>query len=344
MDSLTETSAQSSRKSNPVRWFPDLSQRKSSVDANSVKMKIVKWFPDLHQCCTSRGEKQNPLPKVSANGEKTTDVCLFSKRPRSNMTTRTVITPCRAANTVMGVCAAGNPGKRQCPNVEGEQSRERDDVQDMSENFVVKETLHGSVAQELQDNGTEEEEPSDDDDEEGESSDDDEEEEETSEDADSEDTDSEDDEGKNESGIDVDMFKKSLSGDLLGEVKQIIAQEVRRGLYSKSSKSEKPAYNLGKHGTNVSVYNKKANYHVNMKNVEVVLKEDCCKANCYKKFTSVDVFYKRKEFWAMKQPKQLNFFLAEMRAASYFSDEGDLVVLRVTFNDVKVCTKVWGNL
>ncbi|GBG76372.1 hypothetical protein CBR_g22119 [Chara braunii] len=196
MNSLTETSAQSSRKSNPVRWFPDFSQCKSSVDANSVKTKIVRWFPDLHQCCTSGGEKQNPLPKVSANGEKTADDCLFPKRPRSNTTTGTVITSCRATNTVMGVCAAGKTGstipierqgKRQCPNAEGEQSRERDDVQDMSENFVVKETLHGSVAQELRDNGTEEEEPSDEDDEEGESSDDDEEEEETSEDADSED-------------------------------------------------------------------------------------------------------------------------------------------------------------
>ncbi|GBG64863.1 hypothetical protein CBR_g48331 [Chara braunii] len=214
----------------------------------------------------------------------------------------------------------------------------------MSENFVVKETLYDSVAQELRDNGTEEEEPSDDDDEEGESSDDDDKEEETSEDDDSEDTDSEDDEGKNESGIDVDMFKKSLSGELLGEAKQIIAQEVRRGLYSKSSKSEKPPYNLGKRGRNVRVYNKKANYHVNMKNVELVLKEDCCKANCYKKFTAVDVFYKREEFWAMKHSEQLNFFLAEMRVASYFSDEGDLEVLRVTFNGVKVCTKAWGKL
>ncbi|GBG79086.1 hypothetical protein CBR_g28802 [Chara braunii] len=100
----------------------------------------------------------------------------------------------------------------------------------MSENFVVNETFYDSVAQELRDNGTEEEEPSDDDEEEGESSDDDEEGEETSEDADSEDTDSEEDEWKNESGIDVDMFKKSLSGELLGEAKQIIAQEVRRVL------------------------------------------------------------------------------------------------------------------
>ncbi|GBG63082.1 hypothetical protein CBR_g36567 [Chara braunii] len=214
----------------------------------------------------------------------------------------------------------------------------------MSENFVVKETLYDSVAQELRDNDTEEEEPSDDDDEEGESSDDDDEEEETSEDADSEDTDSEDDEGKNESGIDIDMFKKSLYGELLGEAKQIIAQEVRRGLYSKSSKSEKPPYKLGKCGRNARVYNKKANYHVNIKSVELVLKEDCCKANCYKKFTAVDVFYKREEFWAMKQLEQLNFFLAEMRIASYFSDEGDLEVLRVTFNGVKACTKVWGKL
>ncbi|GBG82102.1 hypothetical protein CBR_g34382 [Chara braunii] len=205
----------------------------------------------------------------------------------------------------------------------------------MSKNFVVKETLYDSVAQELCDNDTEEEEPSDDVDEEGESSDDDDEEEETSEDADSEDTDFEDDEGKNESGIDVDMFKKSLSGELLGE---------RRGLYNKSSKSEKPPYNMGKHGRNARVYNKKANYHVNMKNVELVLKEDCCKANCYKKFTAVDVFYKRENFWAMKQLEQLNFFLAEMRVASYFSDEGDLEVLRVTFNGVKVCTKAWGKL
>ncbi|GBG90771.1 hypothetical protein CBR_g51278 [Chara braunii] len=344
MDSLTETSAQSSRKSNPVRWFPDLSQRKSSVDANSVKTKIVRWFPDLHQYCTNRGEKQNPLPKVNANGEKTVDVCLFPKRPRSNTTTRMIITPCRAANTLMGVCATGNPGKRQCPNAEGEQSRERDNVQDMSENFVVKEMLHDSVAQELQDNSTKEEEPSDDDDEEGESSDDDDEEEETSEDVDSKDTDSEDDEGENESGIYVDMFKKGLNGDLLGEAKQIIAQEVRRGLYNKSSKSQKPPYNLGKRGRNVCVYNKKDNYHVNMKNIELVLKEDCCKTNCYKKFTAVDVFYKREEFWAMKQPEQLNFFLAEMRVASYFSDEGDLEVLRVIFNGVKVCTKAWGKL
>ncbi|GBG84706.1 hypothetical protein CBR_g39082 [Chara braunii] len=206
----------------------------------------------------------------------------------------------------------------------------------MSENFVMKETLYDSVAQELRDNDTEEEEPSDDDDEEGESSDVDDDEEETSEDANLEDTNSEDDEGKNESGIDVDMFKKSLSGDLLGEAKQIIAQEVRRGLYNKSSKSEKPPYNLGKRGRNVRVYNKKANYHVNIKNVELVLKEDCCKVNCYKKFTAVDVFYKREEFWAMKQPEQLNFFLAEMRAASYFSDEGDLKVLRVT-SDVQRC-------
>ncbi|GBG76289.1 hypothetical protein CBR_g22037 [Chara braunii] len=236
------------------------------------------------------------------------------------------------------------PGKRQCPNVEGEQSRERDDKQDMSKNFVVKETLYGSVAQELRDNGTEEEEPSDDDEEEGESSDDDDEEEETNEDVDSEDTDSEDDEGKNKSGINVDMFKKSLYGELLGEAKKIIAQEVRRGLYSKSSKSEKPPYNLGKRGRNVRVYNKKANYHVTMKNVELFLKEDCCKANYYKKFTAVDVFYKREEFWAMKQIEQLNFFLAEMRVASYFSDEGDLEVLRVTFNGVKACTKAWGKL
>ncbi|GBG92260.1 hypothetical protein CBR_g55029 [Chara braunii] len=205
-----------------------------------------------------------------------------------------------------------------------------------------------SVAQKSRDNGTEEEEASDDDDEEGELSDDDEEEEETSEktseNADSEDTDSEDDEGKNESGIDVDMFKKSLSGELLGETKQIIAQEVRRRLYNKSSKSEKPPYNLGKRGRNARVYNKQANYHVNMKNVELVLKEDCCKANCYKKFTAVDVFYKREEFWAMKQPEQLNFFVAEMRSASYFLDERDLEVLRVTFNGVKVCTKAWGKL
>ncbi|GBG84723.1 hypothetical protein CBR_g39099 [Chara braunii] len=242
----------------------------------------------------------------------------------------------------MGLCATGKtgstiqierPGKRQCPNVEGEQSRERDD------NFVVKETLYNSVAQELRDNDAEEKEPSDGDDEEGESSDDNDDEEETSEDADSEDTNSEDDEEKNESGIDVDMFKKSLSGELLGEVKQIIAQEVRSGFYSKSSKSEKPPYNLGKRGKNVRVYNKKANYHVNMQNAELVVKEDCCKANCYKKFTAVDVFYKREEIWAMKQPEQLNFFLAEMRVASYFSDEGDLEVLRVTFNGVKVCTK-----
>ncbi|GBG92203.1 hypothetical protein CBR_g54648 [Chara braunii] len=120
----------------------------------------------------------------------------------------------------------------------------------MSENFVVKETLYDSVAQELRDNDTEEEEPTDDDDEEGESSDDDDEEEETSEDTDSEDTDSEDDEGQNDSGIDVDMFKKSLFGKFLGEAKQIIAQEVRRGLYNKSSKSEKPPYNLGKRGRN----------------------------------------------------------------------------------------------
>ncbi|GBG66806.1 hypothetical protein CBR_g68792 [Chara braunii] len=138
--------------------------------------------------------------------------------------TRKVIAPCRAANTVMGLCTTGKtgstiqierPGKRQCPNVEGKQSREREDVQDMSENFVVKETLYDSVVQELRDNDTEEEEPSDDDEEEGESSDDDDDEEETNEDADSEDTDSEDDEGKNELGIDVDMFKKSLSGELL---------------------------------------------------------------------------------------------------------------------------------
>ncbi|GBG83163.1 hypothetical protein CBR_g36779 [Chara braunii] len=179
------------------------------------------------------------------------------------------------------------------------------------------------VAQELRDNDTEEEEPSNDDDEEGESSDDDEEEEETSEDADSEDTDSEDDEGKTESGIDVDMFKKSVSGDLLGEAKQIIAHDVRRGLYSKSSKSKKPPYNLGKRGRNVRVYNKKANHHVNMKNVELVLKENCHKAKCYKKFTAVDVLYKSEEFWAMKQPEQLNFFLAEIKVASYFSNEGD---------------------
>ncbi|GBG60050.1 hypothetical protein CBR_g381 [Chara braunii] len=209
---------------------------------------------------------------------------------------------------------------------------------------AMAEAMAERVAQELRDNGTEKEKPSDDDDEEGESSDDDDEEEDTSEDVDSEDTDSEDDEGKNESGNDVDMFKKSLSGDLLGEAKQIIAQEVRRGLYNKSSKSEKPPYNLGKRGRNVRVYNKKANYHVNMKNVEIVLKEDCCKANCYKKFTAVDVFYKHEEFWAMKQPEQLNFFLAEMRVALYFSNEGDLEVLRVTFNGVKVCTKAWGKL
>ncbi|GBG68117.1 hypothetical protein CBR_g2668 [Chara braunii] len=311
------------------------------------------WFLDLRQCCTRGGEKQNPLPKLSATGDKTTNVCLFPKRPRSITTTRTVVAPCRAANTGMGLCATGKtgntiqierPGKRQCPNAEGEQSRERDDVQDMSENFVVKETLYDSVAQELHDNDTEEEEPSDDDDEEGESSDDDDEEKETSEDADSEDTDSEDEKGKNESGIDVDIFKKSLFGDLLGEAKQTIAQEVRRGLYSKSSTREKPPYKLGKRDKNVRVYNKKANYHVNMKNVEQVLKEDCCKANCYKKFTVVDVLYKLEEFWAMKEPEQLNFFLAETRVASYFSDEGDLEVLRVTFNDVKVCTKVWRKL
>ncbi|GBG63809.1 hypothetical protein CBR_g39593 [Chara braunii] len=353
MDSLTERCTQSTHKINPVRWFPDLSQCNKSVGAKSVKTKNSRWFPDLPQCCTRGGEKQNPLPKLSASGERTTNVCLFPKRLRSNTTTRKVIAPCRAANTVMGLCATGKTGstiqiersgKWQCPNIEGEQSRERDDVQDMSENFVVKEMLYDSVAQELRDNDTEEEEPSDDDEEEGESSDDDEEEEETSEDADSEDTDSEDDEGNNEWGIDVDMFKKNLSGELLGEEKQIIAQEVRRGLYNKSSKSEKPPYNLGKRGRNARVYNKKANYHVNIKNVELVLKEDCCKANCYKKFTTVDVFYKREKFWAMKQPEQLNFFLAEMRAASYFSDEGDLEVLRVTFNGVKVCTKAWGKL
>ncbi|GBG83510.1 hypothetical protein CBR_g37224 [Chara braunii] len=210
--------------------------------------------------------------------------------------------------------------------------------------FHVQEVYAHSVAQELRDNDTEEEEPSDNDDEEGEWSDDDEEEEETSEDADSKDKDSEDDEGKNESGIDVDMFKKSLSGELLGEAKQIIAQEVRRGLYIKSSKSEKPPYNLGNRGRNARVYNKKAYYHVNMKNVELVLKEDCCKANFYKKFTAVDVFYKREEFWAMKQPEQLNFFLAEMRVASYFLDEGDLEVLRVTFNGVKIYDHLEGSL
>ncbi|GBG70854.1 hypothetical protein CBR_g8154 [Chara braunii] len=221
-------------------------------------------------------------------------------------------------------------GFRTCGNVVQAEGRSR--------------TLYRSVAQELRDNGTEEEKPSDDDDEEGESRDDDHEEEDTSKDADSEDTDFENDEGKNESGIDVDMFKKSLSGDLLGEGKQIIVQEVRRGLYSKSSKSETPPYNVGKRGRNVRVYIKKANYHVNMKNVGLVLKEDWCKANCYKKFMAVDVFYKREEFWAMKQPEQLNFFLAEMRVASYFSDEGDLEVLRVKFSGVKVCTKACGKL
>ncbi|GBG79775.1 hypothetical protein CBR_g30038 [Chara braunii] len=178
----------------------------------------------------------------------------------------------------------------------------------MSENFVVREMLDISVVQELRDNNIEEEESSDDDADEEESSDDDDKEEELSEDEDSEDTNSEEDEGNDESEIGVDMFKKSLSGELLGEAKQIVAQEVRRGLYSKSSKSEKPPYNLGKYGRNIRVYNKKANYHVNMTNVEVILKEDCCKSKCYK----------REELWAMKQPEQVNFLLAEMRAASYF--------------------------
>ncbi|GBG93020.1 hypothetical protein CBR_g58182 [Chara braunii] len=221
MDSLTERCAQSSRKINPVRWFPGLSQCKKSVAAKSVKTKIVRWFPDLRQCCTSGGEKQNPLPKLSANGETTTNVCLFPKRPRSNTTTRRVIAPWRATNTVKGLCAIGktgstvqteHPGKRQCPNAIGEESREIDDVQDMSESFVVKEMFNNSVAQELRDNDIEEEESSDDDDEEEKSSDDNEEEEELSKDEDSDDTDSEDDEGKEESEIDVDMFKKSLSG------------------------------------------------------------------------------------------------------------------------------------
>ncbi|GBG66060.1 hypothetical protein CBR_g55403 [Chara braunii] len=165
----------------------------------------------------------------------------------------------------------------------------------MSENFVVRELLDSSVAIELCDNNIEEE-SSHDDDEEDESSDDDEEEEELSEDEDEEDTDSEDDEKNDESEINVDMFKKSRSGKLLGEAKQIVAQKVRRGLYNKSSKSEKPSYILGKRDRNVCVYNKKTNYHVNMTNVEVILKEDCRKSKCYKKFTAEDVFYKRKEF------------------------------------------------
>ncbi|GBG64104.1 hypothetical protein CBR_g40552 [Chara braunii] len=209
------------------------------------------------------------------------------------------------------------------------------------------------IVQEFCDNDNEEEESSDVDDEKEESNDDDDKEEESndddkeeelSEDEESEDTDYEDNEVKDASEVDVDMFTKSLSGKLLGEAKQIVAQEVRRGLYNKSSKSEKPPYNLGERGKNVRVYNKKANYHVNMKNVEVVLKKNCCKAKCYMKFMVEDVFYKQEKFWAMKQPKQVNFLLAEMRVASYLSDDGDLQVLKVTFNGIKVCTKAWGKL
>ncbi|GBG92968.1 hypothetical protein CBR_g57966, partial [Chara braunii] len=358
---MTTTQGQSSRKTKHVR-FSNLSQCQKSVDAKSVKTKIVKWFPNLRQYSTSGDDNQNPLPpKLSANGEKTTNVCLFPKRPRSKTTTRMVIAPERATNMVKGVCATSKTGstiqierprKRQCPNGEGEQSREMDNVQNSSENFVVKEIRDNSIAQELRNNDNEEEESSDgdneeesnDDDDEKEESNDDDEEEELSEDEESEDTDSEDNEVKDASEVDVNMFRKSLSGKLLGEAKQIVAQEVRKGLYSKSSKSEKSPYNLGKRGRNVRVYNKKANYHVNMKNVEVILKEDCCKAKCYLKFTVEDVFYKREEIWAMKQPEQVNFLFAEMRVASYFSDDGDVEVLRVTFNGIKVCTKAWGKL
>ncbi|GBG74161.1 hypothetical protein CBR_g17874 [Chara braunii] len=209
----------------------------------------------------------------------------------------------------------------------------------MCNNSIVQELCDNDNEEgESSDGDEEEEESNDDDDEEAESNDDDEEEE-LSEDEESEDTNSEDNEVKDASEVDVDMFKKSLSGKLLGEAKQIVAQELRRGLYSKSSKSEKPPYNLEKHDRNVRVYNKKANYHVNMKNVEVVFKENCCMAICYTKFTVEDVFYKREKFWAMKQLEQVNFLLAEMRVASYLLDDGDLKVLRVTFNGIKVCTK-----
>ncbi|GBG83162.1 hypothetical protein CBR_g36778 [Chara braunii] len=141
-----------------------------------------------------------------------------------------------------------------------------------------------------------------------------------------------------------DMFGKRPSGEGIREMKQTSLQEVRRGVFSKLKKSEKTPYNLGKRSRNLRVYNKKANYHVNMKRVEEVLKESCCKAACYKKFRAEDVYYIRETFRAMKQPEQVNFLLSEMRAASYFSDEGELAMLRVTLNGIKVCTRAWGKL
>ncbi|GBG80651.1 hypothetical protein CBR_g31111 [Chara braunii] len=131
-----------------------------------------------------------------------------------------------------------------------------------------------------------------------------------------------------------DMFSKIPSGEGIREAKQTSLQEVRRGVFSKSKKSEKPPYNLGKGGTNLRVYNKKANYHMNMKRVEEVLKESCCKAAYYKKFHSEDVYYMRETFWAMKQPEQVNFLITKMRVASYFSDEDYNCMLTVLYRQI----------
>ncbi|GBG68664.1 hypothetical protein CBR_g3205 [Chara braunii] len=125
-----------------------------------------------------------------------------------------------------------------------------------------------------------------------------------------------------------DMFHKRSLGRSITEAKDTLTQEVRRGVFSATTTRDKPPYNLGKRGRNLRVYNKKASFHVDMKKAEEVLKRNCCKAKCFRKFSATYVYYTREIFWAMKQPEQVNFLLREMRVTSYFSDEGQLEKLR----------------
>ncbi|GBG66365.1 hypothetical protein CBR_g60016 [Chara braunii] len=139
-----------------------------------------------------------------------------------------------------------------------------------------------------------------------------------------------------------DMFNKRPQGEAMREAKHTLTQEVRKSVFTATTVEDRPPYNLGKRGRNLRVYNKKVNFHVSTERVEEVLKGYCCKAECFQKFSAEHVYDMRQIFWVIKQPEHVNFLLAEMRAASYFSDEGKLEKLRVTFNNVKVCTRAWG--
>lgn len=119
---------------------------------------------------------------------------------------------------------------------------------------------------------------------------------------------------------------------------------VDKGLFSARPFPDKTLYNLVKRKRNLRVYEKKKTLHTSLESSERVAQTKCCTKRCVERFSATDILKARKMFWTLKQPEQLNFLLEQMREASYFSDEGELLELRVTFNKLRVCNTAWCKL